>query len=300
VSATVPSVAEAPASTRPLVVLGDVMVDVVVRLSGPVARGSDTLARVEQRGGGSAANVAAWLARAGAAAVLLGRVGDDAAGRAVVAALRAEGVDVRVEVDQQRPTGTCVVLVEPGGERSLLPDRGANAAPVATAPPADAAHLHVAGYALFDPGARPAALAAMAAARAAGCPTSVDPASAVPLAAAREAFLAWIDGVDLLLPNGDEAAALTGSADALTAARALTAHAREVVVTLGAAGALWTDGAAVERVAAAPTEVVDTTGAGDAFTAGLLAARTAGADRRAALEAGAALAARAVQRPGAR
>jgi ribokinase len=284
----------------PIVVVGDVMVDVVVRLSGPIAAGSDTPAEIVQRGGGAAANVAAWLARSGAAAILVGRVGDDARGRAVVTALRDEGVDVRVAVDPQRPTGTCVVLVAPDGERSMLPDRGANAALAPTPLTADAAHVHVAGYALLDPGARPAALAALAAAREAGIPTSVDPASAAPLAAARGAFLGWIDGVDLLLPNADEATVLTGAADPVEAARVLSESAREVVVTLGGAGALWTDGTALVRVPAVPTDVVDTTGAGDAFTAGVLAARVAGAGPRNALEAGAALAAQAVARPGAR
>jgi len=284
----------------PIVVVGDVMVDVVVRLSGPIAHGSDTPAEIVERGGGAAANVAVWLARAGAPVVLVGRVGDDAAGRAVVSALRDEGVEVRVAVDPRRPTGTCVVLVAPDGERSMLPDRGANAALAPPPLPADAAHLHVAGYALLDPGARPAALAALAAARAAGVPTSVDPASASPLAAAREAFLGWIEGVDVLLPNADEATTLTGTVDPEAAARALSASVREVVVTLGAAGALWTDGTTVDRVPAVPAEVVDTTGAGDAFTAGLLAARLAGAGARATMQAGAALAARAVARPGAR
>jgi sugar/nucleoside kinase (ribokinase family) len=193
------------------------------------------------------------------------------------------------------------VLVEPGGERSMLPDRGANAALAPPALPPGAGHLHVAGYALLDPGARPAALAAIAAARAAGYPISVDPASAAPLAAAGPAaFLGWVAGVDLLLPNRDEASALTGLTEPAAAARALAAHVREVVVTLGADGALWTDGRRLVRAPAAPAAAVDTTGAGDAFAAGLLAARVAGAAPEAALAAGARLAAEAVARPGAR
>ena len=71
-------------------------------------------------------------------------------------------------------------------------------------------------------------------------------------------------------------------------------------MTLGPEGALWTDGESLERVAARAATVVDTTGAGDAFAAGLLAARVAGAPPRAALAAGAALAAEAVARAGAR
>ena len=86
----------------------------------------------------------------------------------------------------------------------------------------------------------------------------------------------------------------------LTAARALAESIPEVVVTLGEEGALWSDGADVVRVAAEPAEVVDTTGAGDAFAAGLLAARLRGAGTEEALRAGCALAARAVGSTGAR
>jgi sugar/nucleoside kinase (ribokinase family) len=284
-----------------IAVAGDVMSDVVATLGGPIAHGSDTAARIVQRGGGAAANVAVWLARAGAPVTLIARVGDDLAGRMTTEALRAEGVDAQLTVDPVLPTGTCVVLVEPGGERTMLPDPGANAALAAAPLPAGARHLHVAGYALLHPGSRPAALSLLAAARVAGLTVSVDPSSAAPLArVGPAAFLQWIAGADLLLPNRDEAAVLTGAADAEVAARSLTAHAREVVVKLGDGGALWTDGTRVERAAAVPVPEADTTGAGDAFAAGLLAARAAGADPLAQLRSGCALAARAVARSGAR
>jgi len=284
-----------------IVVLGDVMSDVVATLSGPIAHGSDAAARIVRRGGGSGANVAVWLARAGAAVTLIGRVGDDDPGRAAAATLAAEGVDARLAIDPDRPTGTCIVLVEPGGERTMLPDAGANAALEPAPLPGGARHLHVAGYALLNPGARGAARTLMADARAAGAGVSVDPSSAAPLArAGAAAFLEWIAGVDLLLPNRDEAAVLTGLADPEDGARALCAHAREVVVKLGAHGALWTDGSAVLRAPAVPVPEADTTGAGDAFAAGLLAARVAGAAPEAALREGCALAARAVARAGAR
>ena len=165
-----------------IVVAGDVMRDVVATLAAPIAHGSDTPAAIAERGGGAGANVAAWLARAGAAVTLIGRVGDDPAGRAAADALRAEGVDLRLSVDPERPTGTCLVLVEPGGERTMLPDPGANAALVAEPLPPDATHLHVAGYALLRPGSRAAARALIAAARDAGATVSVDPSSAAPLA----------------------------------------------------------------------------------------------------------------------
>jgi ribokinase len=273
-----------------IVVLGDVMADVVAAVSGPLARGSDTPARVWLAGGGSAANVAAWLAVAGVRAVLVARVGDDERGRAAVAELRAAGADVRAEVDPGRPTGCCVVIVEPDGERTMLPDPGANEAPVHVPDDLLVAgdHLHVSGYALLRDASRPSALGALERARAAGMTTSVDASSWALLGPGA------LDGVrvDLVRANADEERAL--------GATVLAALASEVVVTRGAAGATWTDGRAVERVDAPPVDVVDTTGAGDAFTAGLLAARGAGAAPRDALTAGCRLAARAVASAGAR
>ena len=109
-----------------VVVLGDVMVDVVARLVGPVAPGSDSPARVAFQGGGQAANTAAWLAVAGARVALVGRVGADAAGRDAVDELGALGVETRLAVDSERSTGTCVVVVAPDGERTMFPDAGAN------------------------------------------------------------------------------------------------------------------------------------------------------------------------------
>ena len=107
--------------------------------------------------------------------------------------------------------------------------------------------------------------------------------------------------VDLLLPNSDEAAVLSGVSEPEAAGVALSAAFPEVVVTLSEGGALWTDGREVVRVeAVADAMVVDSTGAGDAFAAGFIAARLGGADSEAALRSAAALAARAIAAPGAR
>ena len=163
-----------------VVVVGDVMLDVVTRLSGPVAPGSDSPARVAFQGGGQGANTAAWLAVAGAEVALVGRVGADAAGRAAADELGALGVDVRVVVDPERSTGTCVVLVGPGGERTMFPDAGANEGPVSLGDEllVRGDHLHVAGYLLLREGSRDSALAALGRAQSAGMTVSVDPSSA--------------------------------------------------------------------------------------------------------------------------
>jgi ribokinase len=253
-----------------LVVLGDLMVDVVTRVSGPLAEGSDTPAQISMQGGGSAANVAAWAAQLGTPVSLVCRVGRDARGRAAVDELK--GVDVNVTVDYERPTGTCVVLVGPDGDRTMLPDPGANDAPLPEIPLGK--HLHVVGYALLRDGPRASALAAIDRARGAGMSVSVDPSSWALLRPGA------IPDVDLLLPNEREASLVEG----------------EMAVKLGARGARWGD----LEVPAEPVEVVDTTGAGDAFAAGFLSARLGGAERREALEAGCRVAARAVAQVGAR
>lgn len=284
-----------------IVVLGDLMVDVVVRLSGPLAQASDSPAEIRFRGGGSAANTAAWLAAAGAEVTLVARVGDDERGRSAVEELRAAGVDTRVAFDSDRPTGTCLVLIDPGGERTMAPDAGANDGLVAEdlpdSLPADAAHLHVAGYALLREGSRATAQAAIQGASRAGIGVSVDPSSSALLTAD---FLDLAGGAGLLLPNASEAHALTGDSDPEAAGRALAKRFGEVVVTLGPDGALWTDGEEVLRAAAVAVEVEDSTGAGDAFAAGFLHARVSGASTAEALAAGCRLAARAVTGAGAR
>jgi sugar/nucleoside kinase (ribokinase family) len=278
------------------------MVDVVARLSGPLQPGSDAPAAVRFNGGGSAANAAAWLAAAGAEPVLVGRVGDDERGREATGELRATGVDARLAVDPELPTGTCIVLVGPDGERTMVPDAGANEALAPADLPdellGDGVHLHVSGYSLLRAGSRAAARGAIARALEAGMSVSVDPSSSALLSAG---FLEDAEGASLLLPNASEAHALTGDSDPERAALALAGRFGEVVVTLGPAGALWTDGEGVLTAGAEPVDaVVDSTGAGDAFAAGFIAARMASASTAEALAGGCRLAARAVVTAGAR
>lgn len=289
-----------------VVVVGDLMVDVLVAMTGPLARGSDTPSTVTTQGGGSGANVACWLAALGVPTTYVGRVGDDALGRDSVDELRRRGVGARVGVDPAEHTGTCVVLVEPDGERSMLPDTGANATLTPDDLPAEVfrpgAHLHLSAYTLLSTGSREAGLAALSLASAAGMTVSVDPSSAALLqdvGAAR--FLGWTRGADVLLANRDEATVLTGAPDPHAAAAELCEAFGEVVVKLGADGALWQQGfIGASAPAERGVEVVDTTGAGDAFAAGFLASWLLHPEPETALAAGNRLAARAVSALGAR
>jgi ribokinase len=282
-----------------------VATDVVVVLAGEPTPGSDRPATIRTGGGGAGANVAVHLARLGTAVVLAGCTGDDAAGRGLAAELAAAGVALRLRTVAGAATGTIVSLVEPGGQRSMLADRGANLAlrPDDVPAPPPGGHLHLSGYTLLDPGPRGAGLAALAAAVAAGCTISVDPASTGPLTRyGVDRWLADTAAATLLLPNADEARLLTGCADPADAARALARRHRIVAVSLGADGALWASGALLVHRPALGTDVVDTTGAGDAFAAGLLATWLAspGIDPGDALDAGLARAAEVVRRPCAR
>lgn len=274
-----------PAAPGPIVVIGDVMTDVVTRVDDPLALGSDTAARICTRQGGAGANVAAWLAALGCDVAFVGRVGDDPFGREAVQVLADGGVRTQVTVDPTASTGTCVVLVGGDGERTMLPDAGANSRLEAARLPLDvlrsAAHLHVSGYTLLNPGSRAAGLAALAAARRAGLPTSVDAASASPLeAVGAKGFRRLTRHVDLLFCTLDEGEVLCETRNPATLAARLTADYQQVVLKLGADGATWAADSdePPAHVAAAPSAgpAVDSTGAGDAFAAAYLAATCAG------------------------
>jgi ribokinase len=289
-----------------VVVVGDVCTDVVVLLSGEPAPGSDRPAAIAQHGGGAGANVAAHLAALGVPVVLAGCVGDDLPGAALTRELTGAGVTPALRTVPGVPTGTVVSLVEPGGERSMLADRGASLhlAPGDVPVPGPGGHLHLSGYTLLDPRPRTAGLAALATAVAAGCTVSVDPASTGPLRAyGVDRWLADTAVATLVFPNADEARLLTGCTDPAEAARTLATRHPVAVVSLGGDGALWAAGDLLVHRPAHRTEVLDTTGAGDAFAAGVLATWVAAGGRPdpgAALDAGQRHAAGVVARPGAR
>ncbi|MFD9572088.1 carbohydrate kinase family protein, partial [Streptomyces sp. NPDC059982] len=274
---TAPGGPGAPGIPGALVVVGDVVTDVVAVHTEPLAPATDTAARIRTLPGGAGANAACWAARSGAAEVrLLARVGAESA-RWHERALVDAGVRPRLVVDPVEPTGTVVALVGKDAERTFLTDSGASLrlCPADWAPALldGAAHLHLSGYLFFAESSRELALVALRAARTRGVPVSVDPASAgflAVLGAGR--FLAAVAGAGVLLPNEDEARVLTGLPDPAAAAVELSRRVPLVVVTRGTGGALVAEGGRVTaEVPARPADAVDTTGAGDAITGGVLA-----------------------------
>jgi sugar/nucleoside kinase (ribokinase family) len=255
--------------------------------------------------GGAGGNTAAWLAAAGVPVALVSRVGDDDAARAARRPLEAAGVVCRFVTDPALSTCVVVVVVEADGERTMLPDRGANAALVpddldlagavaALAPAPGRPHLHLSGFVLLDERSRPAGLAAIDQARALGWTVSVDPQAASHLErVGASTFLDWVRGVDLLLPNAPEADALGGDP-------ALRGAAHAVAVSAGREGARWLESSHTWRVGAPSVTGGDATGCGDAFDAGVIAAWTAGAAPQECLSRGVELGSAAAAREGAR
>ncbi|MFE4794809.1 carbohydrate kinase family protein [Streptomyces sp. NPDC056708] len=290
-----------------LLVVGDVVTDVVARHGTALIHGTDTSARIRTVPGGAGANVACWATRSGCRDVrLLARVGADSAAWHREALQRA-GVRCLLAVDDDVPTATVVALVDSAAERTFLTDSGAalRLSPDDWSPSMldGIAHLHLSGYLLFAATSRATALLALREARRRQIPVSVDPASAGFLAALGvDRFLTAVEGADLLLPNADEARLLTGLPEPVDAAAKLSLQVPRVVVTLGEGGALLAvAGAVTRRIPAVQVRgAVDSTGAGDAFTGGFLAAHLSGADDASAVEAGCRSAAEAVTAVGGR
>jgi sugar/nucleoside kinase (ribokinase family) len=238
--------------------LGDLTLDVVVRLSGPVATGGDTNASIRIGPGGQAANVAAWAASLGSKARFIGRTGADEAGKLMGGRLVDLGVELAGPVAGR--TGTICALVTADGERSMASDRGTATelrADDLDAPWFKCDHLHVSGYALMVEPVRTAALHAVELARAHDARVSVDLASWSGIRdSGVDAFRAAIRAVapEVVFANDEEEREVGASVvDALW------------IVTHGARGCSFGDD---EREALPVDAVVDTTGAGDALAAG--------------------------------
>ena len=242
--------------------LGDLLLDVIVRLAEPLAPGADARAQTRLGAGGQAANVAAWAVELGAQGRFVGKRGDDEAGELAAAELERRGVEVAGPVATQR-NGVVVSLVEPGGDRTMASDRGV--APTLHPDELDASWfadcdwLHLTGYSLL---ASPIAEAAEAAAALRQGRLSVDLSSWTAirdLGAGRLRERLERLEPDLILGNEQEWSALGDG---------LAPPVR--VVKRGARGFTVVTDEGEHEVEPLAGEVVDSTGAGDALAAGFL------------------------------
>lgn len=287
------------------VVVGDVIDDIIVVPRGPIRTDTDTAASITRHPGGSAANTAAWLGWLGAAVDVVGCVAAADVERHA-AALRGIGAVPHLQGDPARATGTIVIVVD-GETRTMLTDRGANAgldpAAIDDGMLAEAGVLHLTGYSLFDALSLDDLARLADRARAAGALVTFDPGSTGFIADyGLAAFRRALDHVDLLLPNLDEGRMLSGEDDRTAVADALLAHCPAVVLTGGASSVLVARrGQPAVEVPVEAQRAVDPTGAGDAFTAGLIDALLGGTgDLVAAAAAGVRCAAVAVRQAGGR
>lgn len=238
----------------------------------------------EESSGGSAANTCAVAAGLGARVAYLGKVADDRLGEAFRRDIEAAGVHhPTAPLRGGAPTARCLILVTPDGQRTMNTFLGAS---IAFAPEdvdealiADAAVVYLEGYLFDPPRAREAFRRAAAAARAAGRRVALSLSDPFCVDRHRAAFRDFVrDHVDILFANEVEACSLY-EADAFEdAARHAAAEVDLAVLTRSEAGSVVLRGPERVDVPAAPARVVDTTGAGDAYAAGFLAALAAGRD----------------------
>jgi sugar/nucleoside kinase (ribokinase family) len=245
--------------------LGDVLLDVIVRTSEPLAPGADSPVETRLASGGQAANVTAWIAELGEPARCVAKQADDAAGALARTLLEGGGVELVGPV-VAGTTGTVVALVSPDGERSMATDRGVSVELRADElEPAwfECSWLHVSGYALLAEPIAEAALAGTRLARAREARVAVDLSSWSAIRAyGPERFRANLDAAapDVVFANEPEWE-MVGGAYAL---------AETAVVKRGSRGVEVRTTEGVEEFPPLEAEVVDTTGAGDALAAGFL------------------------------
>jgi sugar/nucleoside kinase (ribokinase family) len=277
------------------IAMGVHVLDVLVRPvdSIPEGQGGQLVDEIRMTAAGSAGGTALVLAKLGADVRSAGAIGTDALGDMLVALLERDGVDASLLVRRDGvQTSSSVLPIRPDGSRPAFHVIGANAhygpEDVDWAAVAEASHLHLGGPEFMG---GEAAARILERAREQGAVTSADV-----LAPGDMGVLDWIapalPHLDYLFPNDEQAIGFTGADDLESACRALVSKGVGcVAATCGADGVLVVDADAIERVPAFEVQVVDTTGCGDAFSAGFLRGLAVGRDRRGAAELGCAAAA---------
>ena len=253
-------------------IIGDINVDVITLLSGPLQKNTDTNSVNAITLGGSTCNVAVWLTHLGVPVNLVGAIGDDVLGTWVITQLQAFGVaDQNVKSIPGNRTGTCVILVDETGARSMMPDFGANLVQAVDQGLEkliqESDVVVMSAYTFLRPESRKFAQDVLECVEKSSARMVIDAASSSPIqTAGAEKVRKYLSRADLVLANEDEFAALSVGAD-----QEWTSEFKNLIVKRGERGALWLqNGKEVASVQAEKVKVLDTTGAGDAFCAGLL------------------------------
>ena len=284
--------------------IGDLMLDVIAQIPASVRYGEDNSSTITTRSGGAGGNVASWIKAAGGESFVLARVGDDSAGKTLLSDLDLLGVEYSQTVMPKSPSGVVIVLVDPDGQRTMFPQTGANAGlSIKDLPSLEGfGALYLSGYALLNEESRPAVLKMIEAVNEKGLPIFFDPTTIASMTRVNIAIMRdWLARMSTVIMNEEEALFLSGASTVEDALATLLRHSHNVVIKRGALGAIGQNrlGVAISK-AALDTSVVDTTGAGDSFAGGFIAAWMQNPDLDSCIEAGIATAAQCVAIVGAR
>jgi sugar/nucleoside kinase (ribokinase family) len=262
-----------------VVALGDLLLDLVVRYDPERGEVDFAADGVQMWPGGSAANFAVWAARLGAEVRFISRVGRDLQGDLLVRSMAQEGVTTSVRTIEGEATGRVLVMVDDKGSRRMWSYPGASAS---IAPEDLEAEwfdgldaFHLTGYSLLRDGPRAAAMEALRMARSGGATLcTLDPNPPHLIADfGTERYRSVLERLqfDIIFPNYEEGALLTGLVDKGEIARGLLALSPVVALTLGEEGCMVaTRDEVIEVQAEKEGQAVDATGAGDAFAAGFV------------------------------
>ena len=251
-----------------IIFVGDVMQDILISHKDEIAFGSDTQANIKMQGGGSATNAAVWAATQNLEVGLVARIGDDQTGKIILEELKRPNLNLNLVKTNGVASGSCAILIDATGERTMFPDPGANVFLTSEDIPKDwfkqAEIIHISAYSLLRKNTKNAIGEIIKIAKESGLKTSVDVASSQPLIDndgfdALQELASW----DFLFANKDEAEVLGD----ITKIKSLC---KNLVLKQGSKETLWiTDNSEIKEVPE-KVEVKDLIGAGDAFAAGFL------------------------------
>jgi sugar/nucleoside kinase (ribokinase family) len=254
--------------TVKIIFVGDVMQDILISHKDEIAFGSDTQANIKIQGGGSATNAAVWASTQDLEVGLVARIGDDQTGKIILEELNRPNLNLNLVKTNGVSSGSCAILIDATGERTMFPDPGANIFLTSNDVPKEwfeqAEIIHISAYSLLRKNTKNAIGEIIKIAKENGLKTSVDVASSQPLID-NDGFNALKDLApwDYLFANKDEAQVLGD----ITKIKSLC---KNLILKQGSKESLWIKEDFEIKDIPEKIEVVDLIGAGDAFAAGFL------------------------------
>lgn len=251
-----------------IIFVGDVMQDILISFKDKIAYGSDTQSQIKMQGGGSATNTACWAATQNVSVGLVARIGDDQTGKLIREELIHPNLSLNLVETPNSRSGSCGILIDAEGERTMFPDPGANLFLSASDVPSPwfetAEIIHISAYSLLRTNTKKTIQEIIEKAKQHNIKTSIDVASSQPLID-NDGFnsLAQLAPFNYLFANKDEAEVLGDTSK-------IKSLCHNLILKKGSKESIWlsTDREVIDIPE--NVEVVDSIGAGDAFAAGFL------------------------------